>query len=283
MGQVNCSAAEALLFADVSEEVLFTEVFNSTLNATVNVSYSTADMVVDEVTVDKLFLWGFIAKVLSTTATALGSVMQKCSHNFNAKSKKKAKECFGILFNWWWMAAFANQVLIPLPLDLFAYAVVPQSLIAPLAGLAIIQNQLFGPWLLKEKLTRIEIYATIVIIIGVTISSVSGPHKDPIVTICMLLHFYTLPAFVVYTVCLYIVMLGMYLAIKSKPKWAESYRPLFFSFISAGTHIYAYNACKPARMLSIQASEAPKIFSLKPSANSCSTKFLLVGGSSGID
>ena len=128
-------------------------------NATSSESYDD-----DEVT--NLWMWGVLMKVISTTVTTFGTILQKCAHIENEKSEVKARECFGILANWYWFASFTLMVLVPLPLDLFAYSVAPQSLIAPLAGLTIIQNQVFGPFLLKETLTRTEIIATMVILLG---------------------------------------------------------------------------------------------------------------------
>jgi len=61
-------------------------------------------------------------------------------------------------------------------LDLVAFGFAAQSLLAPLGGSTIVFNALLSPCFLKEKLFRTDIYATVIILLGCTLTVAFGDH-----------------------------------------------------------------------------------------------------------
>jgi drug/metabolite transporter (DMT)-like permease len=120
---------------------------------------------------------GIGATFLSAIAVSIGSIVQKLAHNINQNRPvgERSPQCKGILLNPLWLAGLALMILLQLPLSFAALTLAPQSLVIPLgAGSTIVFNQLFAPLILKEKLSRVEIFATVIILIGVILSTTAA-------------------------------------------------------------------------------------------------------------
>lgn len=189
---------------------------------------------------DGEYVWmiGIACTILSSCATAVGSLMQKQAHNINDKlpEEKKAKEFGGLLMSKRWLAAFMLMVTVPLPFDFVALALTAQSVIVPFSGLTIVLNQLLAPYMVGETLTFIEIVATAVIIVGVLMTTVAGMGDQPEYNVCQLMERYTELDFLIpLASVLGVTLFTMWLIYKA-PRWhfLEHWRPLMYCVCAAG-------------------------------------------------
>jgi hypothetical protein len=65
-------------------------------------------------------------------------------------------------------------------------ALAGQSLIMPLTGVSVVLNQVMAPKLLGERLSRVDIAATGIIVIGIGVSSTFGVHSSVTYTVAQL-------------------------------------------------------------------------------------------------
>ncbi|KAI9914922.1 hypothetical protein PsorP6_007219 [Peronosclerospora sorghi] len=96
-----------------------------------------------------------------------------------------------------WMFGFVLIVLGSI-LDFVAFGLAPQSLLAPLAALTLVWNMLLAPCFNKEKLSRKDVRATLVIFVGATFAVVFAAHTSPSYDLAMLLQLYRDPLTIVY-------------------------------------------------------------------------------------
>lgn len=159
---------------------------------------------------------GVIFSFASSILSCLGLIFQKYAHNQNQAlpDDKKYPIVAGIVCSPYWWASFIMMGLFPFPFDFFAYAFAAQSLVAPFAGLTLIMNQFFAPLILKEKLHRVDIYASLVVFVGTTLTTVTGNHDDESYVIEDLLYYFTRISFLIGVICLLMIMILMYSSLK---------------------------------------------------------------------
>lgn len=122
---------------------------------------------------DFLVMVGVVIASLASFVTCLGLNLQKLSlcapENANKTSFQQPK----------WVAGLVCVVVGSI-IDFLSFGLAPQSLLAPLAALSLVWNLGMASYLLGEKYTRADIYATILIFVGtgVTISYASHEEKD---------------------------------------------------------------------------------------------------------
>jgi len=111
---------------------------------------------------------------------SLGLVLQKLAHNQNnaLPAGRKYKVVAGIVCSPCWWGAFAMMGLLPFPMDFLSYQYAAQSLVAPFAGLTLILNQCFSPMILGEKLSRVDVIASSVVLLGCLVTTLSGSHEE---------------------------------------------------------------------------------------------------------
>lgn len=188
---------------------------------------------------DGQYTWliGVGCSVVGSVATAFGTIMQKKAHNLqaSASAEDKAPELYGIVFNRYWLLAFIVMVLVPLPFDFASFAFAPQSVIAPMAGLTLVFSQVFAVKLLKEKVTRVEVIGTAVIISGVAMTTVVGAASSPeSYDLCSLLGRYAEPD----VIALFSTYVALALLCRAllMPGWCpsslERFKPEFYAFIA---------------------------------------------------
>ena len=78
----------------------------------------------------------------------------------------------------WWLGAIPFQLAAPIPCDIVAFGNAPQSLVAPLAGFAIVVNQMMAPCFLPESLTKMDIISSLVIVVGCVATTAFGSHNS---------------------------------------------------------------------------------------------------------
>ncbi|GBG34240.1 Magnesium transporter NIPA4 [Hondaea fermentalgiana] len=196
----------------------------------------------DETTVfgDLPWLWllGMACSVVSSFATALGTILQKKAHMEQEAlpDEEKSYEFIGIIFNKHWLFALCVMGLIPLPFDFTAFALAPQSLVVTMTGLTIVLNQLFAPYLLQEKLTRVEIIGTIIIVTGVIITSVTAGGNPSDFDVCELVSRYSdtdvlaMAFSIISLMCLCLFLIHS----NKHPDSIEPLRPEFYAFVAGG-------------------------------------------------
>ena len=67
--------------------------------------------------------------------------------------------------------------LFPFPLDFFAFQFAAQSLVAVFAGFTLICNQIMAPCILKERLSKIDVVASAIVVGGTTVATIFGSHE----------------------------------------------------------------------------------------------------------
>ena len=195
---------------------------------------------------------GVLMGLFSSAATCFGLILQKCAHvkNLERPPEKRAYEINGIPLTWWWFGSFCLMVLVPLPFDFVAFSFASQSLLVPLAGVTLVMNQIFAPCLLGEKLYRIDIYATVIILVGCTMTTATGNHEETTFTACDFLDMYLSARFLcAELVVLWPLMVFCVINVKrpswcglpfAKPEWDEFFgklkwlHPVFYAFVAAG-------------------------------------------------
>lgn len=98
-------------------------------------------------------LWfaGIFCGVFGSLGTVTGMVLQKYAHNQQERGETKSSYFMGFQLSWMWFLGFVLLVFVPMPLDLAALALAPQSIIAPLSGVTIVLSQVVAPRMLKER------------------------------------------------------------------------------------------------------------------------------------
>ena len=128
-----------------------------------------------------LWLFGIAASIVGSFGVAAGGVLQKRAHTRNdaaPAATRSRKCCGGCLCNLEWFVGFMLFAIIPIPFAMVSLALAGQSLIMPLTGVSVVMNQVLAPAVLGEKLTRVDVLATVIIVAGIAISSVFGVHSS---------------------------------------------------------------------------------------------------------
>ena len=102
---------------------------------------------------------------------------------------------------WRLMLGLLNTVVILAITDTWAFAIMPLSMIAPFAGLTIVLTALLSAtgWFgIKETLTLVDMGATALVLVGVTIVSVFGPDSDFEPTLADIPGLFAQPQFIAY-------------------------------------------------------------------------------------
>ena len=130
------------------------------------------------------WLIGVLVTIVSALFSTIGLLMQKYAHMKEAELMEKSNgtkgyfKCCGIPCNIWFVAGFITLAFVPLPLDFIALSNAGQSLIIPVGtGMTIVWNQILSPLVLKEKFSRQDAFATIVIKVTVIEMQIVMIHK----------------------------------------------------------------------------------------------------------
>merc|ERR1740130_38177 len=107
------------------------------------------------------YLVGVGASLFSSAGSAGGLVMQKFAHNAqqDLEDGHKWPELGGLICSPFWLFGFFVLVIVPLPFDLVALSMAPQSIVAALTGVTIVMVQVLAPYALGEKVTRLDWFA----------------------------------------------------------------------------------------------------------------------------
>ena len=89
-------------------------------------------------------------------------------------------------------------------LDFVAFGLAPQSLLAPLGALSLVWNLLIAPLFNSEKITRSNLVATSIIVLGTLMTVIFSPHVTPTYTLTDLLALYKEKTMLGYLVCIFL-------------------------------------------------------------------------------
>jgi hypothetical protein len=136
-----------------------------------------------------------------------------------AWTKKQSNVIRGSVYRTYWLLGMAFIVLASI-FDFVALAFGPQSVIAPLGSLTMVANAFIAPWMHKEKLHPSVIKATVIIIIGCSMSVAAASHSNNICDVDSLFNLYLTNRFALYVLMLACIIGGIMMFIKR----AEGYK-----------------------------------------------------------
>jgi hypothetical protein len=94
-------------------------------------------------------------------------------------------------------------------LDFVAFGMAPQTLLAPLGALSLVWNMMIAPLFNNEKLTRENLVATGIIVLGTLLTVVFAAHSTPTYTLDDLMALYHEPVMMIYLVCVFAFVLSL--------------------------------------------------------------------------
>ncbi|DBA03932.1 TPA: LOW QUALITY PROTEIN: hypothetical protein N0F65_010585 [Lagenidium giganteum] len=164
---------------------------------------------------------GLFLSAISSIFGIVGKLFLKLAHNQREREEEdeERRHAAGngsglvgtasskIWFMYFYSGLFSMLVINP-ALSAVAYCFATQSLLAPMAGLTIGWNTLFGPLLLPhERLTTNDFVGAMLIFTGCVLVGVSGTHESPPIPVDrMWKHFFS-ASFIIYAVVLAVVLL----------------------------------------------------------------------------
>ena len=98
--------------------------------------------------------------------------------------------------------------------DAVSFAFAAQSVVAPLAGLALVSNLCFARWFLGEYVGKTDVIGSCMIVLGVAGIVAFGSHNSPTYTLVELVERYTQPGMVALLVLAAIAVVAMKLVIR---------------------------------------------------------------------
>lgn len=127
------------------------------------------------------------------------------------------------------------MALLQIPLTFAALALAPQSIVIPLgAGATIVLTQLLAVCVLKEPVGRLEVFATVLIIIGVVMTTTANGGATKTLTACQILNRYTEPDFLAPMLTILILLSLAAISLHYEQSCSPKLRPALFAFVAGG-------------------------------------------------
>eukprot|EP00002_Diphylleia_rotans_P024335 TRINITY_DN4801_c0_g1_i1.p1 TRINITY_DN4801_c0_g1~~TRINITY_DN4801_c0_g1_i1.p1 ORF type:complete len:385 (-),score=69.88 TRINITY_DN4801_c0_g1_i1:208-1362(-) len=153
---------------------------------------------------------GVCVSLVGSVTLNIGLNIQKKAYADCAKDPQSS----GILKNRTWWLGFALFILGNAG-DFIALGFAAQSLITPLGSVSLVSNAFMAHFLLKEPFTRVDLFATISIILGAILAIVFADHSETDYTLDQLLELYVEPGMWIYFILIFsLITLMVYLIIK---------------------------------------------------------------------
>lgn len=142
-------------------------------------------------------LWyiGVAVAIASQFISNLGSIIQKLSHLKEDDKMEKHRRTYAARPLWWIGMALVIAGSIG---DFGALALAPQSIVATLGCLTLVAQVIWAPLILGERLTVRHYFSTGVIITGVVLALVFGPHTDASFDFNILIGRFKTTGFIIY-------------------------------------------------------------------------------------
>lgn len=157
---------------------------------------------------------GVLCSTLASFGTVVGMLLQKWSHMQESKKNVALERKTHVMCRpLWWLSLFF-MILVPAPLDIAAFAFASQSLLAPLSGVTLLLNAVFAPLVLKEKVTRRDLLASVLIALGAGITTVFGAHTQTQYTVPTLYILFARPAWIFFQVLANVGVVVLWVAVR---------------------------------------------------------------------
>lgn len=153
-----------------------------------------------------MWVAGFLISLIFSVLNSVGINLQKLSMSKNEMAEVKK----GTFSQPLWVMGFGLVCLGSL-LDFVAFGMAPQTLLAPLAALSLVWNMFIAPIFHKEKVTKSNIVATVIIFTGVTITVIFAGHSTPSYELEDLIRLYGEPVMHVYIFLIVCFIAGLLL------------------------------------------------------------------------
>lgn len=151
---------------------------------------------------------GIICEIAATMLGTLGK--QLVSYSGKVKNGRRAR-CYKVA------GLIVTTIFGPL-LDVSAYYLATQSVVAPLNGLDIVWNTCLAPCTLGERLTRSYALGSLLIFLGSSLSPLFGQHHKEAVTLDHLKDIFLSLRFLFYAVASALGLLGCALVLRWRPR-----------------------------------------------------------------
>ena len=155
-----------------------------------------------------MWMFGVMSSCGASFATAAGLIIQKKAQIKNQALAEEDRpfSVGGFILAPLWMVGFLLICLVPLPFNLMAVTWAAASLVAPLASVTLVLNQILAPAMLGETLGRADIIGTVVIVSGVVMATIFGSHCESSYTADDLLELYTRTPFLIIAAFCFVMM-----------------------------------------------------------------------------
>ena len=117
-----------------------------------------------------------VSSVVDTGAMMLMKLEQLKNKERRAAGTKADTEWNGIVLNKRWLFGLFLMIFVAAPSQGAAVTLASQSVVMPFAGLNIALSMVIGPRMLGERVSRADLTAVAVIILGTVLSTVAGPQ-----------------------------------------------------------------------------------------------------------
>ncbi|OQR80461.1 hypothetical protein THRCLA_12054, partial [Thraustotheca clavata] len=175
-----------------------------------------------------MWIAGFTISLVFSILNSVGINLQKYSLTQNEKLGLKK----GSFQQPMWVLGLVFVCLGSI-LDFVAFGMAPQTLLAPLAALSLVWNMLIAPFFHKEKVTRRNLVATVIIFVGVTITVIFAGHSTPTYDLEDLILLYQTPVMYCYITAVTLFLISMFLATRYIEK-NHIYEDGFFHIVCYG-------------------------------------------------
>lgn len=152
-----------------------------------------------------MWVAGFTISLVFSVLNSVGINLQKLSMTRNETAETKK----GTFKQPLWVLGFSLVCLGSL-LDFVAFGMAPQTLLAPLAALSLVWNMFIAPIFHKEKVTKQNIIATVIIFFGVTLTVIFAGHSTPSYELEDLIHLYQQPVMYAYIFLVVLFIGGLF-------------------------------------------------------------------------
>ena len=159
---------------------------------------------------------GMFLSVFASLCVTIGLALQKRVHKRLLEEGNSKRKYYQVPL--WWAALIL--IMSDAFIDMATFGMAPQSLLAPLGAASLVWNTLLAPCLLGERLGKIELLGTLIIIVGATLAVAFSNHETPTYTMPDFHKLWRAPLMVCYEVFVILFMVTMYTIIKIKERHA---------------------------------------------------------------
>jgi len=152
-----------------------------------------------------MLVLGVVLGIAATIITNIGNIQQKYAFKHEIKEEEN-----GVYYkNKRWLFGFGLTIVGSI-CDLVALANAAQSLIGPLVAFGLVSNIIFAKWKLEEQINRNHVFATVLIIVGSTLSVIFGNHASHTYTQSELQQYFIQPMFLLYFCICFVTLAYLY-------------------------------------------------------------------------